>query len=638
MLNLPSTFAALIIIGFSSLHASASRTADSLRVEQLMDSAFYHRGTDLLKTIEFLDIALEVAQEAKLSGLVASAHNRLGLSYNLLAIYDKAVFHLDKARDYYRHNDDEVGYAMVTSNIAQVHYNLEEYDRALALNRDALRLRQKHNITGGIATNMNNLANIYFVTQRDTDSTLYFYSRAHELFMELGSIADAAVALKNKGDLYSRMGQEDEARSRYFKALELLHQSSVTLYEPAFYLSIAHSYLRSNELADALKYANLGLEGAKSQSLLSERTYAYELLAQISEAQGKYDEALLYERKFRAANDSVFSIEKINAIARIESALQLNQKDSELRQKDERVKLQRRITIYVAAALVFALAMLATVVLSARRLRYTNRLLALQKVELQQQTQKLQAVDHAKNRLFGVISHDLRAPVANLGAMLELFSQEDLSQEEFSDLSRKLHTHFSHLSATLDNLLHWSLHQMKGSAARASVFSIADACDEVCALLGSTVKSKGIKLTNEIQADITVKGDEEQVKIVLRNLISNAVKFTAPGGEVHVFAAKGFGDTVQISVKDSGVGIPSDVQERLLREEGEFTTYGTRGERGTGLGLKLCRDFVRLNQGKFWFESKLGHGSTFSFTLPTVQNGLPKNTMAEATMKTFSEE
>lgn len=598
------------------LSARADRASDSTRVAQLMDSAFFYRTTDLNRTIEFLDIALEAAEKSGLASEEAGAHNRLGLSYNLLGRYGKAMFHLDKARSYFRKEGDEIGLAMVTSNIALVHYNLEELDRSLELNLEALRLREKHDVKGGIATNLNNIANIYTIRE-DYDQALQYYQRAYELFIELESLPDAAVARKNMVAILSDRGEIELAKLYLEEARELIMQTNTVIYIPFIYMSSAKLEFDLGNLDRALESADIAVEAARENNQLHQLIDALHLKHLLLNEQGEYQRALEAHREFKSISDTVFSIEKLNAIAQIENAAILEQKDLELQRRKESAQLQRQINVYIIAALVFALALLLNVFVTSRRFAKTNVILERQKEELQEKTHRLEAIDQDKNRLFGVISQDLRGPIANLGGLLELLSQEDLSQEEFTELSKKLHTHFGHLSSSLDNLLAWASIQMKGNTSQKVIFDLSEACDEVVELLQNAAKNKAITLQNTIPANAEVRADVEQVKVVLRNLISNALKFTPPEGVVTIAAVKGFGNTLQISVSDNGVGIPKDVQERMMKSGESISTFGTKGERGTGLGLSLCRDFVGANEVKFWFESRVGHGSTFYFTLPS---------------------
>lgn len=610
-------FLTLTLLALITGQARADRVSDSVRVEHLMDSAFHYRISDLNRTIDFLKIALEVAQEAGFAHQRAVAHNRLGLSYNLQGRYEKAIYHLDIARSYFREQEDEVGLAMVTSNIALVYYHLKEYERSKELNLEALRLREKHDVKGGIATNLNNVANIYYF-QEEFDLAFDYYQRAYDILMSIESYADAAMAKKNMVGILVDRGETELAQAYFEEARDLVIQTGTLIYVTYIYMASARMELDLGNLDEALEQIDVAVDAARDNGQLRELLDALNIKRHILAAQSQYKEALDAYVEYKSLSDSLFNLDKLNAIAQIENASVLEQKDLELKRRAESSQLQRQINAYIIAALVFAIALLMTVFTTSRRFARTNVVLEKQKEELQIKTERLEAVDRDKNRLFGVISHDLRGPIANLGGLLELLSQEDLSQEEFSELSKKLHTHFGHLASSLDNLLVWALIQMKGSQPQKVKFDVSDACDEVLELLQNVAKNKGITLQNTIPLDTEVYADLEQVKVVLRNLISNALKFTPPDGVVTIASVKGFGDTLQVSVSDTGVGIPKDVQERLLKSGETISTFGTKGERGTGLGLSLCRDFVSANGGKFWFESRIGQGSSFYFTLPTI--------------------
>lgn len=596
--------------------ALSDRTADSVRVASLMDSAAMYRTTNLPKCIDFLEIALEVSEEAKLEDYIGLSNNRLGLMYNLVGRYDRSVEHLTEAREYFRSINDSIGYAMVINNLALTYYNLKEYDKSLELNREAIAIRKRYGITGGIATNYNNMANTFVVRGDSLDRAAEYYQKANELLLEVGNLADAGVALKNLGDVMLMLGDTTSAERYYFEGLKLVEESGVTLYTPQFMAGLAEFQYERGEFEEALESLQIGLEYALDNKQFRETMELYNELSKVHEMMGNYREALVAGRNYKSWSDSVFSIDKINTIASLESSALLKQKEMELQRQQESSQLQRRLTIYFATALVFALGLLATLFLGYRRFQKTNMVLAKQKQELQNKTRRLEELDADKNRLFGVISHDLRGPIANLGGMLELLGQEDLSQEEFTELSNTLNTHFGHLSASLDNLLSWSALRMRGVMPRLGSFNLHECSDEVVDLLALPARSKDIVVTNTIDPNQRAFGDAEQIKIVLRNLISNAIKFTPPGGEVSVSAVPGSDNTVQVSVKDTGVGIPVEVQKKMHKPGEEVTTYGTKGEKGTGLGLGLCRDFIELNHGKFWFSSRQGQGSTFNFSLP----------------------
>lgn len=602
---------------FSFLTTSAGDDLEAIRFQQLTDSALRYRASDLMKTLEFLELAMNVAEGAGLTDDVAYTHNRIGLTNQILGNYSEALFHLDQARSFFRLEGNERALAMALGNIALVHFELDELDRALELNLQSLEIRRKHNLKGGIASTIDNIANIYTLQKSDPEMIIALYSEAREIFLEIDNKADAAAALKNIGDIRFQQGDLDTAEEYFLEAVEVLHEEDVRIYLSAVYQAISEVCLAKGELQKAEDAARAALVYAYENQQLKYLMSSHEHLAKVLQAQGNFSEALESLKRFKTFSDSLYSIEKMNFIAKIESSSLIEQKDSELRRKEEQARLNRRLTVYLGAALVFALALLVTLYLASRRFAQTNVVLASQKVELQRQTRRLEAIDKDKTRLFGVISHDLRAPIGNLGSMLELLSQEDLSQEEFGELSKKLHTHFGHLSASLDNLLIWASLQMKGSPPDFVMFDFAETCEEVFELMRVTARTKGIEIVSNVSENTRVWGDLEQIKIVLRNLISNAIKFTPLGGVVTITSSEKVGNQLRITVSDTGVGIPFELQERLLKNHEAITTYGTRGERGSGLGLSLCRDFIAINKGKMWFESQPGKGSSFSFTLLT---------------------
>ena len=169
----------------------------------------------------------------------------------------------------------------------------------------------------------------------------------------------------------------------------------------------------------------------------------------------------------------------------------------------------------------------------------------------------------------------------------------------------------------LENLLRWTRNQTEKNHVVPSEFDIASAIHQVISLFTTIADSKNIHLLPRIYLQLEVYADEDMIKTVLRNLISNAIKFTYPGGkiEIHLTTDKEF---AWVSVKDNGIGLSPEEQKKIMNGKKWLTTYGTKNEKGYGLGLQLCRDFIRMNKGKFHIVSTPGKGSTFSFTIPIV--------------------
>lgn len=600
----------------TGIRANAASPADSARIEALMDSAFYYRTFDLVRTRVFLEDALVLAKEYGMEKSLADGNNRLGLTCVLLGDYSAAAFHLNEAHQYFERENVQAGVAAVVSNQALLYYHLEDYDRSLELNRLALQMREELNLPGGIATNANNIGNILVQLNRDLDEAKKAYERAFEIFIEIGNIPDAAAACSNISVIHISREEYAEAKVWSNRALVLINSTSTLVYHSSLYGTAATIRYHLNEIDSALYFANEAIQIAKDQNQLHEEFGSYNTLHIITKGIGDYEGALIALEKSVALNDSIFTLERFEAIAKVEQVALLAQKDLQLKNAAEKSAMQQRVNIYISFALVFALALIISLFSAYNYNQKTNVLLVKQKAVLQDQSEKLEALNRDKNRLFGVISHDLRGPIANLGSLLELLNQKDLTAQEFQSLTGQLNTHFGHLSSSLDNLLLWSSNQMKGLVSEPRRFDLSEVCDEVVDFLSGVAKSKGITLQNTVAPDLLVYADPEQIKVVIRNLVSNAIKFTPADGLVTIAAQSGFANKMQISVTDSGIGMSDEHQKKLLKAEESISTFGTRGERGTGLGLSLCRDFVRANHGNFWFESLPGKGSTFFFTLP----------------------
>lgn len=236
---------------------------------------------------------------------------------------------------------------------------------------------------------------------------------------------------------------------------------------------------------------------------------------------------------------------------------------------------------------------------------------------IRRQHQKLKNTLEARDKLYSVIAHDLRAPVSTVKmistALLERCAviQDPETVKFLQMISDTAEEAFD----LLENLLRWTRNQNGKTKIYAADFNLTLAIRQVVSLFKPIAENKDITLQNRVGETFYLYADEDMVKTVLRNLLSNAIKFTYPGGKVEVSVQR-TPRGILTSVRDNGKGIPSDLQARLLKNNQYVTTYGTRNEKGSGLGLALCRDFVEMNKGKFFFSSREGVGSTFSFLLP----------------------
>jgi signal transduction histidine kinase len=233
--------------------------------------------------------------------------------------------------------------------------------------------------------------------------------------------------------------------------------------------------------------------------------------------------------------------------------------------------------------------------------------------EISQKTQKLEEVNRIKDKLFSVVSHDIKGPLTSLHLALSLTKSGTISQQEFQQLTKMLEVKFNQTTEFIENLLQWANLQLRGETFDPVPTDLSELIKSTLTLLEFERKNKMIVVENTVEAKQEVYGDLNMLKSVLRNLMTNAIKFTPPG-KVRIHAELS-GRFVTISVSDTGVGIPERNQPLIFSLD-IVTTPGTGQERGTGLGLVLCKEFVERNGGRIWFETEEGKGTTFYFTIP----------------------
>lgn len=234
---------------------------------------------------------------------------------------------------------------------------------------------------------------------------------------------------------------------------------------------------------------------------------------------------------------------------------------------------------------------------------------------LEEQAKKLEELNSLKNKLFSVVSHDLKAPMYALRNLFQNVQQHNLPGEEIKTMLPEVINDLNYTTGLMENLLQWAKSQMQLNTVYPQRFDITKAFNEVMQPLRLPAKEKEIDIQFDSEKPLNVYADKDMINLVVRNLVSNAIKFTPANGKI-LITVKDNKNHVRVSVKDTGVGISAENQKRLFKEF--YSSNGTSNESGTGLGLMLCKEFLAKNGGNIELQSAEGEGSTFSFTLPTA--------------------
>jgi PAS domain S-box-containing protein len=236
---------------------------------------------------------------------------------------------------------------------------------------------------------------------------------------------------------------------------------------------------------------------------------------------------------------------------------------------------------------------------------------------LAESEERLSLLNASKDKFFSIISHDLKNPFQALLGYSEILSKEinKLNKEKISEFAKDLHDTASHVFKLLENLLQWSRIQRGIIEFHPENFQLSQLVDLNIKLLNAWAKQKNIQLESLVNPEIYVYADLNMINTITRNLLSNAIKFTPNDGKISVFSKDLNNSKISVTIKDSGVGMKEEDKEKLFRIDYHHTTEGTANEKGTGLGLILCKDLIDMHSEKIFVDSKSGKGTSFTFTL-----------------------
>ena len=405
------------------------------------------------------------------------------------------------------------------------------------------------------------------------------------------------------GDLLLRLNRPREAL-RYLHLIredyeEDFHpdNSNIMFMEYAF---LAEAYAMLHRLDSADYYLKKALDSSFEDSRTNQLYIQYQALSTIETAKGDYRNALNHYRKFHHITDSIAKEGKTMDIARLKNWYELEQKDNENLILQQEGQKQHRLILILEGTLVMIFALLAFSLFFYRKTAEKNR--------------ELKKLNTVKDKLFSIVAHDLRNPMGALMSVLKLANKNMLDAETQAQLLKDISIRVDDTYNLLDNLLRWSKSQMQGMIPVPVYFDAQAESRAVTNTLQSFAMSKMITLNNQIEMQ-QVYVDRDMFAVIVRNLTMNAIKYTSAEGTV-TLASELSENKFIISVKDTGTGMTQEVQNQLFKFSETKSRRGTNNESGTGLGLVLCADFVKINGGNIWFYSRQEEGSTFFFSLP----------------------
>lgn len=445
-----------------------------------------------------------------------------------------------------------------------------KYLTAIAYFEQALQLAQKLQKEEWVGILTGNLGMVYY-SQKDYDKALIALEK------------DIALSLKNK--LYASAFNAQCAKAEIFLHKNNLSKASVILDSVQMMMQIH------------IKNANLQLT-------------AYKVFAKYYKAKKDFAKAFDFQEKVTDMESRRKDALHKQTITRLEAQFEYTQGEQKIREKHKDLE---NIILYYYLWGTLSISLLAILIV------FT---LFLWKMRKQQRTIKnknsqLKEIVNVQEKMFSIIGHDLRNPIGNLKALLDLFKAGSLSQAEFMEISKKLGVQVEYLYDTMNDLLLWASAQMQNQESQPVLFDLLEPAQETVNFYVQIAEQKGVHVHCKIEKNTVIFADKNQIKIILRNLLSNAIKFTPKGGIVSIHASHTNDSSKALTVEDTGQGMSKEEVGKLFNVATHFSKIGTNNEKGTGLGLLLVKEYVEANQGKVEVHSEQNKGTKFVINLPT---------------------
>jgi len=593
--------------------------------------------------LHYFKISLKESADINYEIGIADAYINIGEVYRRLGDDVQAANYYLKALPLFEHNKYNHGINLCLNNLGEIYQTKKSYQLALNYFNTALKNYQQSNDISGQGFMLNSIGACYF-KMGNYERSLPYLEHSLAIRKKLGEQTGIANLFADIAAIKTATKSYDQADKYLNQAFTLSKKINDNEFLAQVYEQYADNYLQQNKLALAKIYSIKSMVIAREIKSQSKIADALKTLSTVYAAMGDSSKAYKYQTEFLSYRDSMYNEDKLKIIAL--SSLEKTQADNIILHKQNLLnttqisKNKLKIKFY---GIVFALSMV-IILLTTRQIivlrrsnshkKLTNELLKKQKNEILEinselhslneelttqmevislQNEELEKLNAVKNKLYSVISHDFRSPLSTLKNLMDLnksgyISADDL-QQYFNDVSLTV----DHTFIFLDNLLNWAKNQMDGLSIHPQAFNIETVIEENIALFNTQASLKNISIINNATCTICAYADPDMIKLIVRNLLANAIKFSRDNDSVEI-SAETADKEITIAIKDTGIGMDQKDANQIFGSG--HTTLGTANEKGTGLGLIMCHEFVTFNKGKIWVESKKNEGTTFYFTVP----------------------
>jgi len=668
----------LAIWPFSLFYAQESRTDSllSMTVGQSDDElarTYYElslalQGVYTDSALSFANRAESLLQRNDPENLLPFLFKSKGKIYALKLVTERSIFYYRKAYDEFikLENYHEIGDCAL--RIGNLYYDVANFGEAYYFFMQSLTASERHDDRLSMARAENNLGNVSHEMGRLSEAENH-YQNSYEIYHELGYDTEECGALGNIGLIFYDKNEYDSALNYFFQVMEKLNPDSLGSASQHYILSgvynntaltysdlgdsrLALEYYRKSlglavraddeynvgsvyinlgslfgelRMADsALFYLHRALQLADKRGFRSITLNTFEELAKLHAGMGNYGPAYNWQVRYDTLYKSLFNENQSADISRLRAMYEQEISEKEISQLQSESQVQKMLNKVFIIFIVVIVVLVIIIAVNLRSKKKTNEMLAERNLQISSAVQKLsesetelQKLNMSKDRIFSVVAHDLRNPVAAVTGFSELLYDnfDQFPVETQREYLLQILQGTQRIQNLLENLLIWARAQMKAVKYEPELLKVKGLVDDCVKEMKANLDHKKVQCIININQKCLIYADKAMMHTVLRNLIINAIKFSFPGGKIRITSSLGE-ETCTISVNDEGIGIQPEIQEKLFKSNEVVSTPGTTGESGSGLGLVICKEFLDRNLGEIRVESEPGNGSSFILELP----------------------
>lgn len=601
------------------LYRKENNSKQLAKVICMMGTTCLNVTGDQHKAISHYNEALGYARKANDHITMAMIYSQLSNVFRMNGAYQQAIEFIYKSKEHYEKTDYYEGVAWISYSIGRIYSTMSLYDEAKKEFEEGLTqyrmLPETVSSLTGQAICMDELG-LVCLEQGNIQSARQYNKDAQAIYKKIDSKFGLSNALKYLARIEHKDGNDKEAmyfldRSRHIKK----YINDVLGFPGVYnlYGQILHDQKRYQEAIDSL---NVGLRYAIGNNQKNRIININKQLAEIYAELEEFDKAYEYRTTQVAISDSIYQSKATRSMTQLEALYDLEVREKKIREleQENRIKeinLEREVTVKNLLLIILTMIIVFTFILL--KLFSSNRQV---NVVLKRNQKQLQELNATKDKFTSIIAHDLKSPfntILGFSSLMERYCDQK-DYEKIKEFSGHIHDVSSQTYKLLENLLKWSRSQTGKISFIPKAIDVRIPIKNAVDMMEPIAQYKQIEIITETPS-IAILIDESMFHTVLENLLSNAIKYTHPGGKVSIIV-KEKDHILEISVKDQGIGMDADTQKKLFHIDETVSELGTDGERGTGLGLILCKEFIERHRGKILVESEKGKGSCFTIQLP----------------------